>query len=330
MPEELEAVEEVDDAVDLQEPLDRADLEELEPVTEEAETPAAAPEPVPDGDKLSEIAALVTAGKVLSWTVDDLAKLVEESTSAIVLEDGVFRIKEQVYSVSETPGAPAASGLRELAQDVIGNTGASRANGSTGDVLDEPVVGGIGDLLRDEDTLDLSQDVSAEKGLSVDEGLSLDSEKSNPIRLKRNGLDYDEFLSSYPRSFTHTTQMKSLVEVSRRVSAVSAGLFLKKLDGFVPDLTIGLSEKSVLACTFGPRDPLSATFLLARKAVAIDKNPSEIRFLAGRFDQEDIRYMKRMLFVPAVFRNLDAYLMLSFSGETDISIEPILSKLIVR
>jgi hypothetical protein len=91
-----------------------------------------------------------------------------------------------------------------------------------------------------------------------------------------------------------------------------------------------LSEKSVLACTFGPRDPLSSTFLLARKAVAIDKNPSEIRFLAIRFDQEDIRYMKRILFVPAVFRNMDAYLMLSFSGETDISIESILSKLIVR
>jgi hypothetical protein len=124
--------------------------------------------------------------------------------------------------------------------------------------------------------------------------------------------------------------MKSLVEVSRRVSAVSAGLFLKKLDRYVPDLTIGLSEKTVKTCIFGPGDPISPGYLLSRKAVAIDRNPAEIRFLSAKFDQEDIRYMKRVLFVPAVFRSQEAYLLFSFSGETDISIDLILSKLIVR
>ena len=97
--------------------------------------------------------------------------------------------------------------------------------------------------------------MSQEKEAAPEEALTLDGEKANPLRLKRIGLDYDEFLASYPRSFTHTTQMKSLVEMSRRVSAVSAGLFVKKLQGYAPDLTIGISEKTLLTLAFGTEEP---------------------------------------------------------------------------
>jgi hypothetical protein len=124
--------------------------------------------------------------------------------------------------------------------------------------------------------------------------------------------------------------MKSLVEVSRRVSAVSAGLLMKKVQGFAPDLTVGLSDKSVQTFVFVPNEPFTAQFLQTRKAVAIDRNPADVRLLSTRFDQDDIRYMKRILFIPAVFRSQEAFLFLSFSGETDISINVMLSKLIVR
>ncbi len=309
---------------------DLAELEELEALDEEAGAPDAAPIPAgSDNVQESELALLVSSGKIAALTMEELGALVEEGASSVVMENGVFRIKEEVYTGGDqAPGNRADNQLRELAQEVVEH--AERESTDAGAPLEATGMGGIGELLRDEDTLDLSQDVSSEKGLSMESSLSIDREKSNPIRLKRNGLDYDEFLSSYPRSFTHTTQMKSLVEVSRRVSAVSAGLFMKKSDGFVPDLTIGLSEKSVSACTFAPSDPLYSGYFLSRKAVAINRNPAEIRFLNIRFDQEDIRYMKRMLFIPSVFRNQEAYLLLSFSGETDISINSVLSMLIVR
>ena len=124
--------------------------------------------------------------------------------------------------------------------------------------------------------------------------------------------------------------MKSLVEVSRRVSAVSAGILIKKVQGFSPDLTVGLSDKSVQTLVFSATEPFAAEFLQTRKAVTINKNPADVRFLSSRIDLEDIRYMKRILFIPAVFRSQDAFLFFSFSGETDIAINVMLSKLIVR
>jgi hypothetical protein len=259
--------------------------------------------------------------------------MVEEGKTAIVMENGVFRIKEEVYMAGERElEKREASPLREIAEEVVRHEVKETTEHAS--VLEEPAeepgTGGIGDLLPDEDTLDLSKVVSGEKGPATEEALTIDREKTNPLRLKRSGLDYDEFLSSYPRSFTLTTQMKSLVEVSRRVSAVSAGLLLKKVQGFSPDLTVGLSDKSVQSFVFQSNEPFSIGFLQTRKAVAIDKNPADIRFLSARFDPDDIRYMKRILIIPAVFRSQEAFLFLSFSSETDIAMNVMLSNLIVR
>jgi hypothetical protein len=40
--------------------------------------------------------------------------------------------------------------------------------------------------------------------------------------------------------------------------------------------------------------------------------------------------MKRVLLFPANFRGQEAYLLLSFAGETEIAIGPMLAKLVVR
>jgi hypothetical protein len=310
-----------------------AEIEELESVEEEVEEiPAAAGARSIDAERENELEALSRSGVVKAWTIDDLSKLVEEGKSAIVMEDGVFRIKEEVYMAGERARAlREGSHLREIAEEVVRHDEKEGAEPSApAQPAEEPGTGGIGDLLRDEDILDLSKVVSGEKGAAPEEALTVDREKTNPLKLKRTGLDYDEFLSSYPRSFTHTTQMKSLVEVSRRVSAVSACLIIKKVQVFSPDLTVGLSDKSVRALVFETQEPFAAEFLQTRKAVTINRNPAEVRFLGTRFDQEDLRYMKRVLFIPAVFRSQEAFLFLSFSGETDIAMNVILSKLIVR
>ncbi|HVO38487.1 MAG TPA: hypothetical protein VMV03_05595 [Spirochaetia bacterium] len=164
----------------------------------------------------------------------------------------------------------------------------------------------------------------------MDDFFSQDREKNNPIPLKQNGLDYDSFLATYPRSFTHTTQMKSLVEISRRVSAVGAGLLMKKATGYLPDLTVGLGERSVQAFHFDLREPVSSEILGPRKAAAVNRNLSEIGLFSSRFDAEDIRYMKRLMLIPAIFRGQEAFLFLSFTSETEIVPASILSKLIVR
>jgi hypothetical protein len=148
--------------------------------------------------------------------------------------------------------------------------------------------------------------------------------------MKRNGLDYDEFLAAYPRSFSHTTQMKSLVEVSRRVSAVSAGLLLKKADGWSPDLTIGFSDRTLTGLNFRKGEPFGTLLLGKRLGVAIDRPPGEIKTIRVRIDPEDLRYAKRLLLLPATFRGQEAYLLFAFAADSDVLLENVLSSLQVQ
>ncbi len=303
------------------------DFEELEAADEE-ELPAAA-STEGESDEEAELASLVASGGVTSWTIDELRGMVDDADGAIVMENGVFRIKQEVYTAPEkSKQGRAEQDLREIVAEVMQNETAEPSTPPA--ASDDQHTGGIGDLLRDEDTLDLSKVISADKLPEAEEVFSPDREKSVPLRLKRNGIDYDEFLATYPRSFTHTTQMKSLVEVSRRVSAVSAGVFLKKLQQYAMDLTVGLSDKSIPLLHFDSPDAFFSSFLSSRKAVAINKNPAEVRFLKKLFEEDDLRYMRHMLFLPAIFRGQEAYLCLSFSSETEIAPGVLLSKLLVQ
>jgi hypothetical protein len=188
---------------------------------------------------------------------------------------------------------------------------------------------GIMDLMRDAEPLDLAKVVGADRDADT-ESAPVESERSKVLPLKRGGLDYDEFLAAFPRSFSHTTQMKSLVEVSRRVAAVSAGLLLRKADGWAPDLTIGLGDRTVAGLQFRTGEPFEALLLARRLAVAVDRPPGEVRTIRVRIDAEDLRYAKRLLLLPATFRGQEAYLILAFAADSDILLENVLSSLQVQ
>ena len=76
-------------------------------------------------------------------------------------------------------------------------------------------------------------------------------------------------------------------------------------------------------------DPLNELFLKERKAVAIEKNPSDLETWRAFIDQEDLRYMKRVLLVPAVFHSHEAYLLLAFASDREIVLKDIFSELLV-
>ena len=172
-PEELEEAEEVETVTTAGRarrppPRGPAEFEELEAVEEEPEAKSPAPSPAAsEAERSAEIESLIRAGAIKAWTIEDLTRMVEEGKSAIVMENGVFRIKEEVYQSGEKAREtrPEAS-LRELAAEVVGHEEKEAGEGTTIETPppDEPGTGGIGDLLRDEDTLDLSKVVSGERG----------------------------------------------------------------------------------------------------------------------------------------------------------------------
>jgi hypothetical protein len=75
---------------------------------------------------------------------------------------------------------------------------------------------------------------------------------------------------------------------------------------------------------------MSRLLLSQRKALAVNRNPAELRMWRVLFDPEDVRYMKRILMLPATFRSQDAYLLLAFAADSDIVIRVILAGLLVR
>ncbi len=319
--EDLEGLEAAEEKAG-QEPRDRPEeepqeAEELETLEEVPEAGAgeAAPEWTAK-DSEAELQKLLSQGVLRSYTLEDLAKVVEDSRSAIVMEDGVFRIKEEMYRAHDEP-----AGSHQPAEPAAARA-APEAGGDS--------FSGIGDLISDEQLLDLAKVVSAEREASSEEALSVEKEKSNPLLLKRNGIDYDAFLSAYPRSFSHTAQMKSLIEVSRRVSAVAAALFIRTVTGYTPDLTIGVGEKSGGLLRFAPDEPFTTGFLAARRMVAVLRSPADIRTFRSRFDEDDLRYVKSLLFIPATFRGQEGCLLLAFPTEADLSPATVISRLGVR
>jgi len=312
-----------------------ADFEELESAEEEPPESVEEISAVPLAEDTPQaLDDLLTSGAIKTWTVEELQRLLEEGKSAIVMEDGLFRIKEEVYTAgSKTSENRDEEKLRQIVEEVVKH----EMEGELHDVRAADVksaggagLSGIGDLISAEDSLDLSGDVLRDKEAAAEQAQPVQQDSAAPIRLKRNGLDYDEFLSSYPRSFTNTTQMKTLVELSRRVSAVSAGIFIRKIQTYELDLTVGLSERTVRTLTFSSGEPVYKSLLAARKAFAVNKNSADAPFLMGKIDPEDLKYMKRVLLFPANFRGQEAYLLLSFAGETEIAIGPMLAKLVVR
>jgi hypothetical protein len=310
------------------------DFEELEMLEEATE---AGEEELSDDDQRKEIERLIASGGIRTWTIEQLRKAADEARSAIVVEDGVFRIKEEMYSTG-----PRGSGkLKRIADEVIGHEPAARTAGEgrmpagesrvapSGEPSGESGFSGIVDLMRDAEPLDLAKVVGADSEPAA-APTPAETGRSKVLQLKRNGLDYDEFLAAYPRSFSHTTQMKSLVEVSRRVAAISAALLLKKADGWSPDLAIGLGDRTLAGLQFRTGEPFGTLLLGKRLAVAIDRPPGELKMVRVRIDTEDLRYTKRLLLLPATFRGQEAYLLFAFAADSDIILENVLSSLQVQ
>jgi hypothetical protein len=345
--EELSDVEELSDAeeilgmetsmtsligVEPENPQDEQELSQLETIDEESGVEdAVRGRGLSLEDKRGELMKLLSNGAIKSWTIGELQRLVDEGKSAIVMEDGVFRIKDEVYGAgtpedhnATLPRDGSRNGeLREIAQEVVSHASPPAQSS-------ESSFSGIGDLISDTAVFEVPGGLLRERDRTPEETLPSDKERICPIKLTRNGIDYDDFLSFYPRSIIQTQQMKSLAEVSRRVSAVSAGVLVKRPYGYFLELSIGLNEKSSQQLHFDSEDPFNVLFFAERKAVAIDRNPSDIQTWRILIDLEDLRYMKRILLIPATFHSREAYLLLGFAADQDIVLRNIFSNLLIR
>jgi len=321
--EEMEELEELQDTGELEEevavPVEGAEEEKVEELE-----PELLGEEWSEKDQEAELDHLTSEGKLQTLDLDEIRRIVEEGKSAIVMEDGVFRIKEDIYTARAIKAKEGK--LAEIADAVIRSEKKAEEAAYESSVSKDEA-SGIGDLFQDAELVDLSPTVDGQRGEEEGRLTLLEDEKKATLQFKKNGIDYDGFLGLFPKSYTYTAQVKSLVEITRRASAVSGAIFVLKDGNVVPEITIGLSESSAKIFLLKETEPFVVRYMKTRLGVVIQKTFLEMHTFEGKTDPQDSRFIKRSVFLPVQFHGQDAYLFLAFTADSDIRLGEILANI---
>jgi len=297
--EEVEELESVDET-ELEELTEAEDLEEL---TEEVKTWSSE-------EESSDLDELLKNGKINTYTIEEIKELVEKYKHAIVVENGVFRIKEELF---------------DSEKEKVNNTGKRDSDEKKGaDKAGSDFIS-IDDLFGDKETEDLFKDVDG-YGEHNRQDLKRRQNRIKILPLIDNGIDWDEYLKFYDHSFSEITQVKALVEVSRSVQAVSCAIMIKKDEYFVPDITIGLSAKSQQMFRISENDSFAEHFITNKLTVICNEYLKDVKYFSGKFSNEDKPYFKRAIFFPAVYKAGEALLFFAFSRDDELDIKELINR----
>ena len=119
----------------------------------------------------------------------------------------------------------------------------------------------------------------------------------------------------------------ALVDISKRIGAVSVALLVREKDAFTSELSLGLGDASVENLRFDLNDPLTRNYFIQKKTLLINDELGRVTQLKTRFTQEDLKYLKKGVFFPSHYKNRDAVLFFGFGRNEDLNIDTILYRL---
>ena len=159
---------------------------------------------------------------------------------------------------------------------------------------------------------------------------SASSRGARPMKelpILKEGFDFDHYLSQFPEPGNLRTQYKSLVEITKSVDAVCAAMLIEDKGRFWADLTLGLGEDSVETFQFAPEHAVVTGTFRKKRILVINQPVEKVDYLEERITEDDLKYMKRAMFLPCIFNNSDAVLFLAFAKDTDLDLDNVLSNL---
>ncbi len=248
-----------------------------------------------------EFARLLREERIHLYTLEQLQSAVEEQRSSVVMEDGVYRIREELYQDHREP--PAVRAEPSPSEKKSGEAASS----------------GIGELFGLDGGLDLQEALGGRPaGGEPDGSGQVAPSLRGRVRSKRlylgpHGLDLDAFLVQFGASPSYAAQMKALADVSGSVQAVSAAILRQAGPAYTPELTIGLMDSSIRSLRFQENEPFYREFLGAPHALLINYEIGRIRAVCRKLNPEDLRYMSGALFLPVLFQSQPAILFMAFS-----------------
>jgi hypothetical protein len=270
-------------------------------------------EKIQQSDEEEQLKALLEAGIIRAYSLEAIEAIIMEQRSSVVIEDGAYRIKEELAAGADDRAR--RRGLMALAEAA----------------LVEPVKvaaakeSGIGALLGDESILDLETELGqiGERSTELD---YISPRKTKNIHFFEDGLDFDEYLKAFRGGKTETDRLRSLVELSGKLKAVNAALFYKDNDKYSMVLKVGLNDPG-FDVYFTPDEPFIRMFVETHQTVIIGENIEKIKALSKKMHPEDLKYTQSALIFPAIFRGAEAFLILGLPVLWDLNIEDIITRL---
>jgi hypothetical protein len=287
-------------------------LQELlqSPAELEMEEPAAENKPA---DEMALLDRLAAQGVLHAYSLEEFEAQIRELRTSVVMENGVYRVKEEVRQAKEPAAAVAAArgrGLMALAEASLSTGGEAES--------------GIGALLDAGSGVDLSDELGPSSVRSEFPSYA-DLRRTKRI-LFADGLDYDQYLEQFRVGVSETGSLRSLVEISRKLKAVNAALLIKTGEAYVSRLRIGLLEKPA-RILFSAGETFYDRFLSRRQAVLLNGRPQAIPSLAARFNPEDLKYMQMAVFLPAVYQSTEAMLFFGLPVKRPLELKDVIQAL---
>ncbi|MEA1912053.1 MAG: hypothetical protein U9N32_10350, partial [Spirochaetota bacterium] len=132
-----------------------------------------------------------------------------------------------------------------------------------------------------------------------------------------NGFNYDSFRSHFKKSNIGIVQ--SLMKVSQHFDAVFAGLLVYDGTNWKMDHTLGFNQKSISNFTFTKDEEFSIEILDKKKIFLFKSGQNSIIEIESRLFKGDLSYMSGGLFMPIIFENSSAYMLLGLKTIKTIS-----------
>jgi hypothetical protein len=263
-------------------------------------------------DEREQLQALLDAGVIRAYSLKEIEAIIMEQRSSVVMENGVYRIKEEIIAGAEGKGR---RGLMALAEASLEERGKSNAG----------LESGIGALLGDESIVDLETEIGQIQQTSAEIGYTSPT-KSRKIQFFEDGLDYDGYLKSFRGGKTETDRLRSLVELSGKLKAVNAAVFGKSDGKYSLELKVGLNDPG-FEVSFAPDEPFVQMFIASRQTVILGENIEKIKALSKKIHPEDLKYMQSAIILPVVYDNRESFLLLGLPVLRDLDIEDAITRL---
>ena len=147
------------------------------------------------------------------------------------------------------------------------------------------------------------------------------------LRFTGKGISVPGFGSEAADHDAEARQVKLLVEISRRIQAVSAAVIAGSGRRCSLRLSIGITDAGKERMVFDGKETLVRRFLAQRMALIVNEELDGIAPLAQKLTAEDLRFMKRAAFVPLDCGDEVATLFFAFPGDRDWTIEELIREL---